>query len=312
MITTITPAPAIDLTIHLQKLEIGEVNRGTTQARELSGKGVNVSWAVHKAGFPTLAILPAGGASIKFVTDTFNAAKLPFEITETRSEMRTNVKLNIDSQGDTNINTSTDELSKAELENFLSSINSKMAASKIAVLAGSLPVNFPSDAQFAMLDSARRAGCYVALDTSGQALVSGLAAKPDLIKPNEDELAELTGNKISTLGDVVTEARKAIELGAKAVLVSLGKAGAMYVDSEQIHLAKANGITALNTVGAGDALLSGFVAGIYQGKAPEQALLTAVLWASSAVMHETTLFDVLPELESKIGIVSNIDFNQSI
>ena len=148
------------------------------------------------------------------------------------------------------------------------------------VCSGSLPPGAPPDYYAHAGQRAHEAGLRFALDTSGDALRAGLAADPDVIKPNVDELAEVTGTPIMSPGDAIAGARLLLARGAGSVLVSMGADGALLVSPDGTWHASAEAPRLRSTVGAGDALLAGFLAG---GGAGQDALREAVLWATAAV-----------------------------
>lgn len=165
------------------------------------------------------------------------------------------------------------------------------------LLCGSLPPGAPAAFVGDLVGRIAAGGVPVIVDSSGEALVLSLESGPALIKPNVHELAELTGCDIRTYGDVTAAARVAIDRGAHAVLASLGADGAMYVEADQALVAAARDIPFVNSVGGGDALLAGFVSAPAD---PLTRLHRAVLWASSAVAHPSTLFPVRPEFGERI------------
>jgi 1-phosphofructokinase len=143
------------------------------------------------------------------------------------------------------------------------------------------------------------------VDTSGAALAAVLPARPVLVKPNVHELADLVGAPIETFGDVESAARETIRRGAAAVLASLGADGAMLVTGDQALYGRAREIPFVNSVGAGDALLSGYVA--EQSDDLGDRLRNAVLWASSAVSHPTTLFPIRRDFAERVEVTRDFD-----
>jgi 1-phosphofructokinase len=127
----------------------------------------------------------------------------------------------------------------------------------------------------------------VAVDTSGEALRKVVQYGPDLIKPNASELAELTGRALENLGDVVDAAAELRQRGARAVLASLGSDGAILLDDSGCYHGRAPVDSVVSAVGAGDALLAGFLAG---GGSGRQALWQGMAWAAAAVQQEGTLY----------------------
>jgi 1-phosphofructokinase len=153
------------------------------------------------------------------------------------------------------------------------------AGASWVVACGSLPPGAPDDLYARLVTGVREAGVRVAVDTSGAALERVLDAAPDLLKPNEDELIEVVGVALETFGDVVSGADKLRSSGVHAVLVSLGPGGAVLVDDVGAVHAESPAVVPRSTVGAGDALLAGFLAG--GGRGP-QALAEGVAWAAAA------------------------------
>lgn len=298
MIVTLTPAPAIDWTIEVDSFELGAVNRAVRFSREPSGKGVNVSWALHRAGVPTRAVFPAGGCTGELMAGVLSEAGLEHVIVDTGRDVRTNITL-ISPGCSTKLNDRGTALSEEQTSRLREAIIGASVGASVVLICGSLPVGAPATFVRNMVRTLKASGVDVVVDVSGEALELALAARPDLIKPNVDELAELAGRQLGTLGDVATAAEEARDRGAGAVLASLGADGALLVDGEGVLYARATDIPFVNSVGAGDALLAGFFGG---GQTRQERLATAMLWASSAVAHHTTLFPIREDLTERIAV----------
>jgi len=306
MILTITPSPAIDWTIQLNELNLGELNRGTTKAREASGKGVNVAIALHNEGFEATAMFPAGGNNGKFMLETLGKRGLSVLSVETQSEVRTNITLSMQGQPETKINTESDFVSETDMDKLLNLFSQNVANIDLVLSCGSLPNGVNLDFHRRVIEIAHEANKACFLDASGEALESAIDANPDLIKPNVDELAELTGRRIENLGDVESGCRSLVKNGVGAVLASLGEDGAMVVDSEQSIWGRVSEVNVKNSVGSGDALLAGFISN-HQGQLLGQNLKDALVWASSAVESETTFFEVNDAFYSKTSVMGDFD-----
>ena len=304
MIITATPAPAIDWTIAADSFGLGLVNRAHTVSREASGKGLNVSWALHKQGLETLAVFPAGGQTSEFMKDTLGGASLPHLVVPVGAEVRTNITLRVNGSPDTKINTSSDSLTTAEIDAYLGAISTSLQNARVLVSSGSLPPGAPITLHRDIIALGKKAGVFTVVDSSGEALVEALTQGPDLVKPNREELEELTGRTVITLGDVVGACEEVRALGAGAVLASLGNEGVVLVDSLGVLVGSVTGVVARNTIGAGDALLAGFIA------TPDDRvaqLTRALVWASSAVQSESTLFDVDRAIEDNVSVSATWD-----
>lgn len=298
MIVTITPSPAIDWTVEVASFELGAVNRTTRSSREASGKGVNISWALARAGVPTRAVFPAGGDGGAFMARTMAAEELDHVLVDTGVEVRVNITL-ITPDSSTKINEPGRALSAEQLRRLHDASLEACAGADAALVCGSLPLGTPAGFVRDLAAALGEVVPEVVVDTSGEPLRLALGARPALVKPNADELADLTGRTIATLGDVVAAAQEARRRGAGAVLASLGADGALLVDAEGALYGRASGVPFVNSVGAGDALLAGFVGG---GPGRRERLASALLWASSAVAHNTTLFPVRDEFAELITV----------
>jgi 1-phosphofructokinase len=298
MILTVTPAPAIDWTIEVDSFELGAVNRVLRSSREPSGKGLNISWALHRAGVPTRAVFPAGGHSGQIMAEVLSRAGLEHVIVDTGRDVRFNITL-ISPGSSTKLNEAGSALSEEQTLQLRDAVIRAGVDASVVLICGSLPVGAPSAFVRDMARTLKGSAIDVVVDTSGEALELALESRPDLIKPNVHELADLTRRHITTLGEVVDAAQESRERGAGAVLASLGADGALLVDDEGALYARATDIPFVNSVGAGDALLAGFFGG---AKTREERLAMAVLWASSAVAHNTTLFPVRQDLAEHIAV----------
>jgi 1-phosphofructokinase len=298
MIVTITPAPAIDWTIEVDSFALGAVNRTVRSSREPSGKGVNISWALHRAGLATRAVFPAGGIGGLLMDQALTRAGVDHVIVDTGRDVRINITM-ITPGNSTKINEAGAAISDEHVAQLRDAIIGASADATAVLICGSLPVGVPAGFVRDMVDILQGPAVEVVVDSSGDPLVLALEARPDLIKPNVHELAELTGLPITTLGDAVAAAQAARAMGAGAVLASLGPDGALLVDDEGALHAHATDIPFVNSVGAGDALLAGLFGG---GRTRQERLAMAVLWASSAVVQSTTLFPIRQELAERISI----------
>lgn len=281
MIVTVTPNPSIDKTIRLDRLITGGLNRAHSATSEAAGKGVNVSYALASEGIPTVAVLPLAALSavqyLGLLADAVPVSAVPIAGT-----IRANVSI-IESDGTvTKVNEPGPPLSTADAEALVNAAASAARDGWI-VGCGSLPPGAPRDfyARLARLATADR---RVAVDASGDALAAAATAGIALVKPNRPELEELSRRPLATLGDVVDATRELIAQGCGAALVSLGADGALYVDGAGAVHAEARIADAANTVGAGDALLAGFLA----AGARAEALPVAVAWAVAAVRSSGT------------------------
>lgn len=289
MIVTVTPNPSVDRTVSLPTaLTRGAVHRITTVSSEPGGKGVNVARALTQAGLDALAVLPAP-PSDPFVT-ALAAAGVPFATVPVAAAVRTNLAITETDGTTTKLNEPGATLDAAALTALTDTVVHRAAGADWVVLSGSLPPGAPDDWYADVVSALRSVGCRVAVDTSDAPLLALAGrfgdAAPDLIKPNSDELASLTGRSAAELEDdpdaVVEAARSLVNRGAGAVLATLGSAGAVLVNAQGAWLATPPPITVRSTVGAGDSALAGYVRADVAGAEAPRRLQMAVAYGSAA------------------------------
>jgi 1-phosphofructokinase len=200
--------------------------------------------------------------------------------------IRTNVSIVEPGGKVTKVNAPGPPLSAAEIEALLDATLKAASQARWLVGTGSLPPGVRPDLYDRLARRAHEAGLLVAIDSSGPPLLAALAAGPDLVKPNAHELAEAAGRPVTTVGQALDAARCLQELGARTILASLGADGALLVEEDLVLHAEVVIERARSAVGAGDALLSGFLAG---GASGEPALRTALTWAATALRQPGTL-----------------------
>lgn len=306
MILTVTPTPAIDLTLELDELVLGALNRSDLSEREASGKGVNVSWALHRAGVDTVALFPAGGSGAVFMTQALSDANLPHRIVPITEDVRTNITIRPHRGTETKVNSPGNRLTDPERLAFADAVEQELGRATYMCLSGSAPTDAPEGFMAELVSLAKKQGVPTIVDTSGPALTDAISAQPDVITPNVHELCQITGTSFDTVGEVERAAHDVRLGGVETVIVTLGASGALLVDGQGTLWAQAKGVKPLNSVGAGDALTAGYLA---TQESRETMLATAVWWASSAVESMTTLFSLNPALKEGVSVRS--DFNRS-
>ena len=279
MIVTLTANPSLDRTIEVAALRPGTVIRALASRVDAGGKGVNVARALAAHGRKAKAVLPSGGAEGAQLEALLADSGLDLRIVRIAGSIRANVTV-VEANGTTTkLNEPGPRLSRDELDALATTLSDAAAPGEWVVLCGSLSPGTPPDWYAELIRQLRGTGARVAIDSSGPPLAEAIAAHPDLIKPNREELAELTGRPISTVGDVVGAALTLTAGGVHTVLTSLGPAGAVLVRQDAAWHATAAALEPRSTVGAGDALLAGYLAAGADGAG---ALAEAVAWGSAA------------------------------
>lgn len=294
MIVTLTPNPSLDRTLELDHLVRGAVNRATGGRVDPGGKGVNVSRALAAHGVKTTAVLPLGGPDGTRLADLLAGLGIEVHAVPVGGGVRSNITVAEPDGLTTKLNEPGPHLSAAELDALARAVLDCAAPDVWIVGCGSLPGGAPVDFFADLVAPLRARGARVVVDTSDDALRAVLTpapgrALPDLVKPNREELTDAVGHPLRTLGEVVSAAQVLRDRGVRTVLASLGADGAILVDAAGAAHAEARIARPRSTVGAGDALLAGFLSqyvphsmGTSTPDAARTALATAVAWGAAA------------------------------
>ncbi|MEU8128755.1 1-phosphofructokinase [Micromonospora sp. NPDC049049] len=280
MIVTVTLNPSLDRAVEVGSLTRGEVIRAATAHLDPGGKGVNVSRALLANGVPSVAVLPSGGDEGNQLIRLLKAEGVEVLAVSIAGRTRSNITLAEPDGTVTKINEPGPSLRRAEFDELIKSVLARARGADWVVLCGSVPPGLPADAYAQLCRKLRAADVRVAVDTSGPALREAALAGATVLKPNRDELAEVVGSPLKDLGDVVDAAQCLRAWGAGTVVASLGADGAVLVDAEGIRTGTCPVARPRSTVGAGDALLAGFLAAGAQGAA---ALAEGLAWGAAAV-----------------------------
>ncbi|MFF3670464.1 1-phosphofructokinase [Microtetraspora malaysiensis] len=280
MILTLTLNPSLDRSIEVGSLTRGAVIRAAAAHLDPGGKGVNVSRALLANQVRSRAVIPFGGAEGQQLVTLLAAEGIDMISVPVAGTTRSNITLAEPDGTVTKINEPGTALTAAELDTLASAVLDAAGSADWVVASGSLPPGVPVDVYAVLCERFAGAGIQVAVDTSGPALVSALAAGPTLVKPNREELAEATGTPITHVGDVIGAAGKLRAMGARSVLTSLGADGALLIEGDQVWFGTSPVEEPRSSVGAGDAMLAGFLAAGARG---ESALAEGLAWASAAV-----------------------------
>ena len=260
MIYTVTLNPAIDYIMRMDELHMGITNRSNSEEYYCGGKGINVSLVLAELDIPSTALGFIAGfvgdAIDKWVANTY----VTTDFIRLKSGIsRINVKIKAGEE--TEINGQGPDIAENELEALMMKVDHIQDGDTL-VLAGSIPSTLPDDTYERMLERISDKDVRIVVDATKQLLVNSLKYKPFLIKPNKQELSEIFDVDVQTKEDIVTYAKKLQDMGARNVLISLGGDGAMLVDEDgQIHEAGVIKEKVVNTVGSGDSMVAGFVAG---------------------------------------------------
>ncbi|QKW28003.1 1-phosphofructokinase [Streptomyces seoulensis] len=310
MIVTVTPNPSLDRTYEVPALDRGEVVRATGERMDPGGKGVNVSRAVAAAGRRTVAVLPLGGAPGALVAELLAAQGIEVAAVPVAGTTRSNIALAEADGVLTKINAPGPRLAPGERELLLRTVRERARDADWIACCGSLPRGLAPSWYADLVARAHAAGARIALDTSGPALLAALRERPDVVKPNAEELAEAVGRPLATVGDAVKAAEELRALGAGAVLASLGADGQLLVDGAGLWYGGAPVAAVRSNVGAGDASLAGF---LIAGGAGPDALASAVAHGAAAVQLPGSLMPTPPDLSpATVTVTSDVPLDRPL
>ena len=260
MVYTVTLNPALDYVMKLKNLRTDDINRTDGEEIYYGGKGINVSVILTQLDIPNTALGFLGGFTGKKLEEMLKSDGISCDFNYLKSgDTRINVKIKADKEID--LNACGPEITQEDMQSFLKKLDG-IRDGDYLILAGSIPKTLPDDIYEQMLErvSDRKVNCVV--DATGDLLKNVLKYKPFLIKPNHHELGDLFSVEIKSDEDIVKYSKKLQEMGAKNVLVSMAKDGAMLTDENgNVHkIGNAKG-KLVNSVGCGDSMVAGFTAG---------------------------------------------------
>lgn len=283
MIVSLTPNPSIDRAVTVDELRRGEVHRATASRIDPGGKGINVSRALAAMATPTRAVFPSGGPEGHLMEDLLMSAGVQIGPVAVSGSVRMNISVLEPDGTTTKLNEPGPTLSDHEVVALVGGVLGDAAQTTWVVGSGSLPPGASPRLYADLVVRAKDLGLRCAIDSSGEPMARAVAAKPHLIKPNHEELAELMGRPLATLGEVCDAARELVAEGIDLVVVSLGGDGAVAADADGIRHAHAEVDRPVSTVAAGDCLLAGLLHSLAAGGSTADALTTGVTWGSAAV-----------------------------
>ncbi len=264
MIYTVTFNPAIDYVMRADSIFFGITNRSSAEELHFGGKGINVSVVLGNLGEETTSLGFVGGFTGEYLEKGLQSLGIKTDFVHLVGGItRINVKLKSDEE--TEINAKGPCITEDELHSLMEKL-CKVKDGDTVILAGSIPASLPSDIYEKILESLDGRGVRFVVDAEGELLLKTLKYRPFLIKPNDFELSGIAGRELKSNADIENAARKLKDMGAVNVLVSLGADGAILIDEfGEIHRCSAPKISPVDTVGAGDSMVAGFLSGVKEG-----------------------------------------------
>ena len=298
MIYTVTFNPALDYVVRAESIITGSVNRTVSEDIFFGGKGINVSQVLQQLDVKSVALGFSAGFTGKAIEDGLQAAGIETDLVHIKNGFsRINVK--IKSTEETDINGQGPDIDDAALAELFAKLD-RLGDGDTLVLAGSVPASMPEDIYEQILARLDGRGIRFVVDASGSLLTNVLKYRPFLIKPNHHELAEIFGTPVECKADAALYAAKLRESGARNVLVSMAGEGAVLVDeNNEVHTCGVCKGSVRNSVGAGDSMVAGFIAGYDKGSEYALKLGTACGGAtafSDGLAQKDDIYRLLQEL----------------
>ena len=285
MVYTITLNPALDYVMKVGSLRFDDINRSKAEQIYYGGKGINVSVVLSRLGTENKALGFVAGFTGEELERMLKEDNIECDFNHLQNGLtRVNVKIKADTELD--INANGPDVSEAEIEELLTKLDD-IKEGDVLVLAGAVPKNLPSDVYEKILQRLSGRGVKFVVDATGELLLKVLKYKPFLVKPNHHELGDLFSVTTKTDEEIEIYAKKLQQMGASNVLVSRGSDGAMLIDEfgavKKIGNAKG---TLINSVGCGDSMVAGFVAGFLQKGDYEHALRLGAACGNATAFSE--------------------------
>lgn len=307
MIYTVTFNPSLDYTVKVDEFKTGVVNRTRDEKIFAGGKGVNVSIVLKNLGFENTALGYIAGFTGNEIERILREKGINTNFKNVKSGIsRINVKLK--SAEETEINGQGPDITKDDVEDLYSVLECELNDGDILVLAGSIPDTMSQETYSSIMERLSGKNIKVVVDATKDLLVNVLKYRPFLIKPNNHELGDIVGTEIKTRDDACKYARKLQERGARNVLVSMAGEGAVLVtENNEEYMSKPPKGKVVNSVGAGDSMVAGFIAGYLKNQSYKEAFLMGLCSGSaSAFSQELATKDEVEALMKVFGRSENL------
>ncbi len=297
MIYTLTLNPALDRTLFINQIKADDSNRIEKEERFAGGKGIDVSRVLNELDIPNIALGFVGGFAGDELEGRLINEGIGCSFVRIREETRTNIILNdLTTHKQTVFSAKGPEIEPFELMKLIRMIEILENPETFAI-SGSLPDGVHPEIYRKIIDLARSRGAYVALDTDGEPLHSGITAHPNLIKPNIHELSRLIGKELTSIEEISSAAKEIVQEGVETVLVSMGPKGILLVNFKEVLLAVPPEVKVVNTIGAGDSSVSGFIGAMRKGLSIGDCLKFAVASGTATTLQTGTALGRKEDIE---------------
>ena len=287
MITSISLNPSIDRTLTVEGFTPGGLNRVLSSSDVAAGKGINVALTVSALGLDSKCIGFMFRDSAPLFEKRLMVNSTAYDFIWLDGTARTNIKVLDQSAGVvTELNESGREIDAESLRRMTELVCAHADNSDYLILTGSMPPGCPDDYYATLIDAVAGLGCRCVLDADGERLRKGLEAEPFMIKPNRFELETMTGKRLASISEIRDAARHYIDRGVEVVAVSLGADGAIILRGDEALYAPKLNVEVKSTVGAGDSMVAGLIAGFMAENDLEETFRMGMACATARCMTE--------------------------
>lgn len=288
MIFTLTMNPCLDRYIYVDDLIVDDTIRAKKVVDYPAGKGIDVSRVIRELGGVSIAIALVGGDTGRKLEEMLDKEGVIYSSIRVPQETRMNIILE-SNKGQYRISMPGEKISVKKLQVVLEVLQALVREKDVVVVSGSLPKGVAAEFYTGIIFTLKQWGATVYFDADGDKLKAGLVGQPDYIKPNLHEFQRLIGKHVSTLEEIINEAKKIIDIHElQGILLTLGGEGAYLITKEKVLFTKTIKVNVKSAVGAGDSFLAGFVLKKSEGANDEEALRWANAAGTAAVMTPGT------------------------
>lgn len=301
MIYTVTFNPSLDYIVTVDNLQLGAVNRTNREIINPGGKGINVSIVLHNLGYKSTALGFRAGFTGREIARLMEEREIQSEFIEVDAG-RSRINVKVRSEEESEINGMGPDIGEADIQKLYEQLE-KLVDGDILVLAGSIPATMPETMYRDIMEHLSGRKLQIVVDATKDLLMNVLKYHPFMIKPNNYELGEIYGVKLNTREAVIPYACKLQEEGARNVLVSMAGEGAVLLTEDgEVYQSEAPKGKLKNSVGAGDSMVAGFVAGYMASHDYEQAFYMGICTGSASVFSDgMATKEAVHELLGKFG-----------
>ena len=306
MILTVCMSPCVDVTIELDSLNVGKTNVVKGKSLSLGGKALNVAVGIARLGgdVHTTGIMYEDNGYM--FEKALKAENVGFSFVWNKGRVRENYKFIDNRSMLTEVNDVSAPITREKMEEVLALIKSLSAKSAVTVISGGLPRG-AEDGFYAEMVRAVHPSSLRVVDATGKRLFSAIEQGVDLVKPNLEELENAMGRRITDKAELLSACYELIDRGAKRVLLSLGRKGAVITDGSRNYYCKSINVAVNSTVGAGDSMVAATSVLLEKGAGLKELLLAGIAGGTASVMnsHEHTF-----EKETYEDVLSKLEFKE--